>query len=104
MVKVLPIDLKVKMSSEFDPCKASCGCEVDAIVSFHLGEVVAIPRLPVKKESVVVVEMRLPTVNCVPVAMRLPEELVVTIELIGRAVIPSEPAEMERPVPTEIGI
>ena len=48
-----------------------------------------------------VVPIRLPTVSCVPVAMRLPEELVVTMELIGRIereVIGKVPEIVERVV------
>ena len=51
------------------------------MTSFHLGDVVAIPRLPVKYESVVVVEIKLPTVSCEPVATSpLPEELETMME------------------------
>jgi len=47
------------------------------------GEVVPIPTLPRKYDEAVVVASKLPTVSCVPVAIRLPDEFVVTIELIG---------------------
>ena len=62
-MKVLPIERRVQMSSDAPPVKASCGWVVLAMTSFHFGEVVAMPRLPVKKESAVVVEMREPTVS-----------------------------------------
>ena len=41
------------------------------------------PTAPLKYDVAVVVAIRFPTVSCVPVAMRFPEELVVTMELIG---------------------
>ena len=40
-------------------------------------------RAPANDEAEVVVAIKLPTVSWVPVAIRLPEELVVTMELIG---------------------
>ena len=57
--------------------------------------------------AVVEVAKRFPTVNCVPVAMRLPEELVVTIEFMGsvareekgRLETVKVPAEFVNPVP-----
>jgi hypothetical protein len=68
------------------PTSATCGIEVDATVNFHTGVVVAIPRDPVKNELAVVVEIRLPTVSCVPVAERIPDAFDVMIELIGNVV------------------
>ena len=47
---------------------------------------VPMERAPAKVLVAVVVERRLPTVSCVPVAIMTPEELVVTMELIGRGV------------------
>ena len=41
---------------------------------------------PAKVEVAVVVESKFPTVSCVPVAMRLPEALVVTIEFGAKVV------------------
>ena len=55
--------------------------DTESTESLADGEVVPIPRLPTKYEFAVVVEIKFPTVSCVPVAIRLPEELVVTIEL-----------------------
>ena len=42
-----------------------------------------IPRDPVKNEFAVVVEIREPTVSCVPVADKLPDEFEVMIEFVG---------------------
>jgi len=60
--------------------------------------------------AVVEVARMLPTVNCVPVAMRTPELLVVTTELIGRAASDARgtletvraPPELERPEPRRL--
>ena len=57
-----------------------------------------------------VVPIRLPTVSCVPVAMRLPEELVVTMELIGSVASDdsgtletvSAPEELDSPEPRRL--
>ncbi len=47
---------------------------------------VPIPTFPKKYDVAVVVAIKLPTVNCVPVAMMTPLAFVVTMELIGRGV------------------
>ena len=60
------------------------------------GVVVPIPTLPRKKDALVVVAMRLPTVNCVPVAMRLPEELTVTMEFGEKPEEPVPPLTVGR--------
>jgi hypothetical protein len=44
------------------------------------GEVVPTPRFPEKYDLAVVVDIKLPTVSCVPVAIRAPEPSVATIE------------------------
>ena len=44
---------------------------------------VAIPRLPVKKEELVDVAIRLPTVSCVPVAIIFPDAFETKIEEAG---------------------
>ena len=54
--------------------------DTESTESLADGEVVPIPRLPTKYEFAVVVEIKFPTVSCVPVALRLPDEFVVTIE------------------------
>ena len=60
---------------------------VEAKESFHFGAVVAMPREPRKKESLVVVEIKEPTVNCDVVAMSVvPAEFDVMIELAANAV------------------
>ena len=53
------------------PIRASCDCVVEASSSLAPPVekvVVPIAKLPVKKESLVVVEIRLPTVSCDVVA------------------------------------
>jgi hypothetical protein len=45
-----------------------------------------IPRNPLKYDVAVVVAIKLPTVSCVPVAIKLPDELVVMIELAANVV------------------
>ena len=72
--------------------------------------VVPTPTFPKKYDEAVVVAIRLPTVSCVPVAMRLPEEFVVTMELAARAdraVIGTPetvraPDELVRPTPRRL--
>ncbi len=61
------------------------------------GVVVEIPKLPQICDVAVVLAIKLPTVSCVPVAMRAPEELVVTIELIG-----SDAADKTCPASVEV--
>ena len=61
-------------------------------------------------EVAVLVANKFPTVSCVPVAMRLPEELVVTMELIGNAArevsgrleTVRAPEELVNPVPSRL--
>ena len=56
-----------------------------AICSFHCGEVVAIPREPVKKDKLVDVDFSDETVRSDVVAMRVvPRESEVTMELAGK--------------------
>ena len=50
------------------------------------GVVVPIPTFPRKYDVALVVAMMFPTVSCVPVAIRLPDELVVMIELAANVV------------------
>ena len=83
-----PILRTVQMLSALPPSKAICGWLVEATDNFHLGEVVAMPREPVKKESLVVVEIKLPTVSCDVVAMSVvPALSEVTMELAGNDVL-----------------
>ena len=74
--------------------------------NFQLGVVVAIPKLPVKKELAVVVAIKLPTVSCVPVAIRAePSELDVIMELLAKYVEPVPPFAMvleKEPPPTHV--
>ena len=82
-----PMLRSVQMLSVLPPKRAIWGCVVEATDSFHLGEVVAIPREPVKKESLVEVEIKEPTVNCDVVAMRVvPAESLVMIEFPANVV------------------
>jgi hypothetical protein len=92
MKKLLPILLNFHMSSVLFPCRAICACEVEAIKSraalaendvSEVEVVVPIPRLPVKNDGVVVVEIKFPTVSCVLVAIKLPEPLDTMMELMG---------------------
>ena len=53
---------------------------IESIASLAEGVVVPIPTLPKKYDVAVVVAIKLPTVSCVPVAIRLPDALVVIIE------------------------
>ena len=57
-----------------------------ATVSGYATVVVPIPTLPKKYEVALVVAIKFPTVSCVPVAIRLPDELVVIIELAANVV------------------
>ena len=95
--------------------RVSCGLkppfpEVVAICNCHCGVVVAIPSLPKRYEVAVVVPIKLPTVSCVPVAMSWPEELVVTMELIGSVArdesgtleTVSAPEELDSPEPRRL--
>ena len=66
--------------------------------------------LPVKYDTADVVDIKFPTVSCVPVAMIVPAELVVTIELgasVAREVNGTldtvrAPEELVRPVPSRL--
>ena len=58
----------------------------ESTASVAAGVVVPTPTLPRKYEVAVVVARMLPTVSCVPVAIRLPAELVVMIELAANVV------------------
>ena len=63
--------------------------------NFQLGVVVAMPRLPVKKELEVEVEISDPTVSCDVVAMiAVPPEFDVMMELLAKAVLPVPPLAM----------
>jgi len=59
------------MLSVVPPTRASCGIEVLAIASFHIGTVVAMPKLPVKKELFVEVALIDETVRSDVVAIKL---------------------------------
>ena len=53
--------------------------------NFQFGVVVAIPREPRKNELAVVVAIKLPTVSCVPVAIKAePSALDVMMELLAK--------------------
>ena len=58
----------------------------ESIARRAAGVVVPTPSFPLKNEFAVVVEIKFPTVNCVPVAIKLPLELVVMIELVANVV------------------
>lgn len=60
--------------------------EFPATANFIYGEVVPIPRFPRKYDVADVVAIKFPTVSCVPVAIKLPDELVVIIELAENVV------------------
>ena len=69
--------------------------------SFHFGDVVPRPRLPVKKESTVVVEINDPTVNCDVVAVNaVPAALETIIEFGEKTDEPVPPFAVDR-VPAE---
>src|SRR5882724_9122146 len=74
------------------------------------GVVEPIEIAPANVEVAVVVAIKLPTVSCVPVAMSTPDELVVTMELIGRVAREENgtletvkaPEEFVKPVPSKL--
>ncbi len=70
------------------------------------GELVPIPKLPKKYEVAVVVAIKLPTVNWVPVAMRaVPFEFETTIEFGEKLVEPVPPDAIvleNEPLPTQL--
>lgn len=76
------------------------------------GDVVPIPRLPLKYELAVVVEIKLPTVSCVPVAMSDPLASVVMIELAAPVkevplivtVVTEPESEATTPLPTKFRV
>jgi hypothetical protein len=85
-----PAFLNVHWRIPAESDRASCGtvdvARVNCDIPFRYGDVVPTPRLPKKYDVAVVVESNDPTVSCDDVAIRLPVELVVMIELIGNVV------------------
>ena len=85
MYKLVPSFLKVTCARFAPAERASCEAVEEKVVNGKTDVVVAIAIAPANVEVAVVVARMLPTVSCVPVAMRTPDPLVVTIEFSGNA-------------------